>query len=135
MSERRFCGIPGGVCSVGEHCVRCPKYRRQILGGCVADRCGLLLAQVAVEHGGEIVTQRVTGDHVHLLVRVGPTDASAQVLRAFIRRTAWVLQQEFAYLRRLTTVSWSPLCVAAPVGEVSEWPARRSIEHQWDEVA
>jgi putative transposase len=109
MSERRFCRIPGGVCSVSLHCVRCPKYRRQILGGCVAARCGLLLAQVAV--------------------------ASAQVVRAFTGRTAWALQQEFSYLRRLATVWWSPSYVAASIGDVSESTVHRSIEHQWDEVA
>ena len=71
MSERRFRRTPGGVCSLGLHLVWCPKYRRRVLAGRVASRCGQLLDQVAVEHGWEIVAKEVIPDHVHLFVRVG----------------------------------------------------------------
>ena len=50
MSERRFRRTPGGVSSLGLHVVWCPKYRRRILGGRVARRCGELLEQIADEH-------------------------------------------------------------------------------------
>ena len=69
-------------------------------------------------------------DHVHLFVRVGPVDAPAAV-RAFKGRTARVLRQEFAYLRRHAKVLWSPSYFAASVGYVSESTVRRCIEHQW----
>jgi REP-associated tyrosine transposase len=75
MSERRFRRTAGGVCSLGLHLVWCPKYRRRILGGRVVRRCGELLEQVGDEHGWQIVAKEVMSDHVHLLVRVGPTDA------------------------------------------------------------
>jgi REP element-mobilizing transposase RayT len=91
MSERLFRRTPGGVCSLGLHLVWCPKYRRRILGGRVAARCGELLEQIAAEHGWQIVAQEVMPDHVHLFVRVGPTDAPASVVRAFKGRTARVL--------------------------------------------
>jgi putative transposase len=115
--------------------VWCPKYRRRVLGGRVAARCGLVLEQVAVEHGGEIVAKEVMPDHVHLCVRVGPTDAPAQVVRACTGRTARALRQEFRYPGRLAKVLWSPWYVAASVGDVSESTVRRYIEHPWDEVA
>ena len=130
MSERRFRRTPGGVCSLGLHLVWCPKYRRRILGGRVAARCGELLEQIADEHGRQIVAQEVMPDHVHLFVRVGPVDAAAAV-RAFKGRTARVLRQEFAYLRRHAKVLWSPSYFAASVGYVSESTVRRCIEHQW----
>ena len=116
MSERRFRRIPGGVCSLGLHLVWCPKYRRRILGGRVAARCGELLERVADEDGWEIVAKQVMPDHVQLFVRVGPTDAPAQVVRAFQGRTARVLRSEFAYLRRFAKVLWSPSYFAAWVG-------------------
>ncbi len=99
MSERRFRRAPGGVSSLGLHVVWCPKYRRRILGGRVARRLGELLAQIADEHGWQIVVKEVMPDHVHLFVRVGPTDAPALVARAFKGRTARVLRCEFAHLR------------------------------------
>lgn len=57
MSERRFRRTPGGVCALGLHLVWCPKYRRRVLAGRVAARCGELLEQIADEHGWEIVAK------------------------------------------------------------------------------
>ena len=74
-------------------------------------------------------------DHVHLFVRVGPSDAPAWVVRAFKGRSAGVLRAEFRYLRRFAKVLWSPWYFAASVGYVSESTVRRYIEHQWDVVA
>jgi putative transposase len=135
MSERRFRRASGGVCSLGLHVVWCATYRRRILGGRVAARCGELLDQIAGEHGGEMVAREVMPDHVYLFVRVGPTDAPAQVVRAFKGCTARVLGSEFACLRRFARVLWSPSYFVASVGCVSESTVRRGIEHQWDAVA
>jgi len=120
---------------LGLHLVWCPKYRRRVLGGRVAARCDELLEQIAGERGWEIVAKEVMPDHVHLFVRVGPTDAPAQVVRAFKGRTARALRAEFPYLRRFAKVLWSPSYFAASVGYVSELTVRRYIEHQWDAVA
>ena len=135
MSERRFGRTPGGVRSLGLHVVWCPKDRRRILGGRVAARCGELLEQIADEYGWEIVAKEVMPDHVHLFVRVGSTDASAQVVRAFTGRTARVLRSEFPHLRRFAKVLWSPSYVAASGGYVSESTVRRDIERRWGAVA
>jgi putative transposase len=135
MSERRFRRTPGGVSSLGLHVVWCPKYRRRILGGRVARRLGELLEQIDAEHGWQIVAKEVMPDHVHLFMRVGPTDAPAQVVRVFKGRTARKLREEFPYLRNHAKVLWSPSYVAASVGYVSESTVRRYIEHQWDAVA
>jgi putative transposase len=114
MSERRF---------------------RRVFVGRVAARCDELLAQIADEHGWEIVAKEVMPDRVHMFVRAGPTDAPAAVVRAFKGRTARVLRVEFPYLRRSARVLWSPSYFAASVGYVSESKVCRYIEHQWDVVA
>lgn len=74
-------------------------------------------------------------DHVHLFVRVGPTDAHAAVASALKGRTARVLGAEFPHVRTFAKVLWSPSYFAASVGYVSESTVRRYIEHQWDKVA
>ena len=135
MAERRFRCTPRGVCSLGLHLVWCPKYRRRVLGGRVAARCGQLLEQIAADHGWEIVAKEVMPDHVHLFVRVGPTDAPAQLVRALKGRTVRVLREEFAHLGAHSKVLWSPSYFAAAVGYVSESTVRRYIKHQWDAVA
>lgn len=116
-------------------CIWCGlKYRRRVLGGRVARRLDELIEQIADEHGWRIVAHEVMPDHVHLFVRVGPTDAPAAVVRAFKGRTARVLRQEFPHLRNVAKVLWSPAYFAASVGYVSETTVRRYIEHQWDAV-
>jgi putative transposase len=127
MSERRVCRAPEGVCSLGLHVVRWPKHRRRVLGGRAATRCRQLPEQIEA--------QEVMSAHVHPCVRVGPTDAPAQMGRAFNGPAARVLRQEFAHLRRFTTVLLSPSYFAASVGDVAKSTVRRSIEHQRDEVA
>jgi putative transposase len=90
---------------------------------------------IADEHDWEIVAKEAMPDHVHLFVRVRPSDAPAAVVRAFKGRTARVLRQEFPHLRNHAQVLWSPSYFAASVGYVSESTVRRYIEHQWDAVA
>ena len=60
-----------------------------------------LLEQIADEHAWQIMAKEVMPDHGHLFVRVGPTDAPAQVVRVckFKGRTARVLRCEFPHLR------------------------------------
>ncbi|MGH3524643.1 MAG: IS200/IS605 family transposase [Mycobacterium sp.] len=134
MSERRFGRTSGGMSWLGLHVLWCPKCRRRILGGRVARCCGELLGQVDAEGSWQIVAKKVMPDHVHLFVRVGPTDAPAAVVRAFKGRTARVLQ-EFPHLRNFAKVLWSPAYFAASVGYVSETTVRRYSEHRWDAVA
>jgi putative transposase len=134
MSERRFGRTLGGVSLLGLHGVWCSNYRRRILGGRLAARCGVLLEQIAAEHGGPIAAKDVMPDHGHLVVGVGPTDAAAHVVRAFKGGTAGVLGQEFPHLRKSAKVVWSPSYLAASVGYVSESTLRRYLERQWDAV-
>jgi putative transposase len=111
------------------------RYRRRVLGGRVARRCDELLEQIAAEHGWQIVAKEVMPDHVHLFVRVGPTEAPAAAVRAFKACTARVLRQGFPYLRRLAPVVWSPSYFAASIGYVWESTVRDYLEHQWAAVA
>ena len=104
------------------------------MGGRVARALSRLLEHIAAEHGWQIVATEVMPDHVHLLVRVEPTDAPAQVVRVVKGRTAWVLGQEFPHLRDHAQVWWSPSYLAASVGYVSGSTVRRDIEHQGDAV-
>jgi putative transposase len=73
-----------------------------------------------------MVAKEAMPDQVHLFVRVGPTDARAQVVRAFKGGTARVLRAEFPCLGRRARVLWSPSYLAASVGCVSESTVRRT---------
>lgn len=131
MSDARFRRSAGGVTSLGLHLVWCPKYRRRVLGSRVATRLDELLAEIATENEWEILAGEVMPDHVHIFVRVRPTDSPAEVVRRFKGRTSRVLRAEFPWLGR-QRVLWSKSYFAASVGYVSEQTVRRYIEHQWD---
>lgn len=134
MSDARFRRSAGGVTSLGLHVVWCPKYRTRVLGGRVAFRLNELLDEIAAENDWQIVAREVMPDHVHIFVRVRPTDSPAEVARRFKGRTSRVLGAEFAWLGR-RRVLWSKSYFAASVGYVSESTVRRYIDHQWDQVA
>ena len=134
MTENRFRRGPSGVNSLGLHIVWCPKYRKGIVLGLIANRLDVLLREIARERGWNIVASEVMPDHVHIFVRVGPTDSLADVARSFKSRSSRVLRSEFSRLRR-QCVLWSKSYFVAPVGEVCEPTVRRVIEHPWDRAA
>ena len=86
---------------LGLQVVWCPKYRGRTVGGRVARRLSELLEQIADEHAWQIMAKEVMPDHGHLFVPVGPTDAPAQVVRAFKfkGRAARLLRCEFPHVR------------------------------------
>lgn len=131
MADPRFRWAAGSVSSLGLQPLWCTKYRRRLLGGRVAVRFSELLDDIAVEKGWDIVAREVIPDHVHIFVRVPPTDSPAAVARRFKDRTRRVLRAEFPWLGR-RPVLWSKPYFAASVGYVSEQTVRRYIEHHWD---
>lgn len=54
------------------------------------------LDDIALDNAWEIVAKEVMPDHVHIFVRVRPTDSPAEVARRFKGRTSRVLRAEFA---------------------------------------
>jgi putative transposase len=134
MVVARFCRSAGGVTSLGLHVVRCLKYRRRLLGGRAAVQLSELLDDIAGEHGWQIVAPEFMPNHVHVFVRVHPTDSPAGVARRFEGSTSRFLRAEFPWLDR-TKVLWSRSNFAPSVGCVSDQTVRRFIEHQWDTAA
>ncbi len=134
MSDVRIRRSAGAVVSLGLHLVWCPKFRRRVLVGRVAQRAEDIIYQIATEHGWEIVALEVMPDHVHVFVRCRAADSPADVAQAFKGRTSRVLRSEFAHLSR-RRVLWSKSYFCASVGYVSESTVRHYIEHQWDAAA
>lgn len=130
MWERPFRCTPHGVCSLGLHLVRYSNFRRRIPRGHVTGSPGESQGQIADAHGAGVVAKEVMPDHVHLFVRVGPTDAPASVVgRSRAVRAA------FPWLRRRANVLWLSSYFVASVSYVLESTVRRYSEHQLDKVA
>ncbi len=108
----------------------CPKYRRPVLGGRVADRLRELIATVCAEHGWTVQALEVMPDHVHLFVRCGPDISPARVAHQLKGATSRTLRAEFRQLRSRLPTLWSKSYLVASVGRVSEPTIRRYIAEQ-----
>ena len=71
MSER-YKRNAGCVYNVKYHIVWCPKYRKEVLFGAIANRLKELLYEEAKALKIEIEAIEVMPDHVHILVEVDP---------------------------------------------------------------
>jgi putative transposase len=122
----------GGVYDLGYHVVWCPKYRRPVLVGPVAERCEALIREKAAEHDWQIVALEVMPDHVHLFVKTHPTDSPSHVANQVKGMTSRRLREEFPHLRSRLPTLWSRSFFAASVGAVSAATVQRYIDTQYE---
>ncbi len=117
------------VYSAKYHVVWCPKYRRRVLAGRVADRLEAIVREVVAEHGGEILGLEVMPDHVHLLVELAPAVPLSRLVQLLKGRSSRRLRQEFPSLRPLPAL-WSPSWFVSTVGGAPLDVVKRYVENQ-----
>ena len=122
----------GAVYNINYHLVWCPKYRRHILSGQVADRLRELLDEIAVQYGFEILACEVMPDHVHLFVSAPPKYSPANLAKLFKGITFRRLRQELSepirnHIWKPGTL-WSPSYYVGTAGNASSQVIRRYIE-------
>jgi putative transposase len=111
------------------HLIWCPKRRKPVLVGKVANDCRALIQAKCVEHGWHIEELAVQPDHIHLFVRVWPATSAADVLKAVKGVTSRELWNKYPQLCKLPSL-WTRSYFAATAGNVSEETIRRYIEAQ-----
>ena len=82
------------------HLVWIPKYRKKVLHGEVAIRTRDVLRQIALEHELEIITGKVTSDHVHMFITYRPTQNISKIVQWLKGISSRILLSEFAHLRK-----------------------------------
>jgi len=90
---------PHPVTDLKTHLLWVSKYRRRFLTGHVAVRARDILRQIALEHEIEIITGRVSSDHVHLFVSYQPSQNISQLMQWLKDKSSQLLLFEFAQLR------------------------------------
>ncbi len=86
------------------HLVWCPKRRKSVLVGPIAARCRELLEGKCAERGWTILALAIQPDHIHLFVRVWPSDSAAEAVKACKGVTSFALRGEFPQLRKLPSM-------------------------------
>ena len=123
---------PGGIYDLGYHVVWCPKFRRAVLTGDVADRLKEIITEVCDSHGWTMVTLEVMPDHVHVFVKADPSSSPAYVANQMKRISSRLIRQEFPHIKSRLPNLWSRSYFIGSAGIVSADTVRRYLDTQWD---
>lgn len=99
MNGKRWKRSTTTVYNIGYHLIWCPKYRRKVLVGEVAERLKESLLQKAQQIEVEIVQMEVMPDHVHIFVKTTPTNSPHFIVQQLKGYTSRVLREEFLFLK------------------------------------
>ena len=130
MGSTRYTKHAAGVYTLHYHFVRCPKYRRKVLQGAIAERLKELLREKAEALGVTLEGLEVLPDHVHLFVAASPTDAPQYLANQFKGYTSRVLRDEFPGLKSRLPSLWSRSYYVGSAGHVSADTIQKYIEQQ-----
>ena len=103
-----------GVYSCKFHVVFCPKYRRKVLTGDIADRLKVIIHEVAAELESEVLELEVMPDHVHILCEVPPQEGIAKFVRFCKGRSSRYLWEEFPALKSRIPTLWTHSTFISP---------------------
>ena len=114
------------------HLVWIPKYRKRVLIGEVAVRARDILRQVAMEHELEIITGKVSADHVHMFISYRPNQDISKIVQWLKGISSRVLLQEFPHLRKKFWGRhfWARGYLAVSSGTITDEMIQKYIEEQ-----
>ena len=111
------------------HIIWCPKRRRRILVGKIAERLEQIMHEVADENEWEIIELAIAPDHVHLFLRANPYTLPTDIARLIKGRSSHVLREEFPYLMKMPSL-WTRSTFYSTAGKVSAQTIAHYIERQ-----
>ena len=111
------------------HIIWCPKRRRHLLIGKLAERLEQLVREVAQENAWEVLRLAIQPDHVHLFIRTNPYTLPTDIARKIKGRSSHMLREEFPQLRKLPSL-WTRSTFYSTAGNVSAETIQKYIERQ-----
>ena len=101
------------------HLIFCPKRRKSVLVGDVGRECDELIRRKCAEMGWDVLNLAVMPDHVHLFVRVFPTNSASDVVGTVKGYTSHELRQKYPELKRRLPSLWTRSFFSSTAGNVS----------------
>jgi putative transposase len=111
------------------HIIWCPKRRRKVLQGKVAQRLEQIVHEVASENEWQVIQVAIQPDHVHLFIRSNPYTLPMDIARLIKGRSSHVLREEFPYLMKMPSL-WTRSTFYSTAGNVSADLIEQYIERQ-----
>ncbi len=94
------------VYNVAYHLIWCPKYRREVLTGNIAEDLRDLLKFKAKQLDIEIDYMKVMPDYVHLFVKANPTAAPHWIVQQLKAYTSHQLREKYPELKSRIPTLW-----------------------------
>ena len=112
------------------HVVWCPKYRKSILIGSIADETKRLVEGICLERNWPVLALEVQPDHIHLFVSIPPSTSVADATKILKGCTARKLFVKFPELKKQLCGGhlWSPSYYVGTAGNVSSETIQKYIE-------
>jgi putative transposase len=107
----------------------CPKRKRRILRGEIAQRLEQLVYEVALEQRWQVLNLSIQPDHVHLFIRSNPYTLPTDIARLLKGRSSPILREEFFSLQRMPSL-WTRSTFYSTAGTVSSETIQKYIERQ-----
>lgn len=112
------------------HLIWCPRRRKPVLTGRIAQDCERIILDKCTEHVWNILELAIQPDHIHLFVRVWPTDSAADVVKECKGVTSRYLRKQYPNpLMRMPSL-WTRSYFASTAGNVSSETIQKYIEQQ-----
>ena len=114
------------------HLIWIPKYRKRVLTGEVAIRTRDILRQIAFEHELDIISGKVSSDHVHMFISYRPTQNVSKIMQWLKGISSRILLQEFSHLRKKFWGRhlWARGYLAVSSGNITDEMIQQYIEEQ-----
>ncbi len=112
------------------HIVWCPKYRRKLLVGAVAERLAQIIREVCQEREAEVLSLEIMPDHVQMLVECDPQFGIHRLVRLIKGRSSRFLRQEFPALKRKLPTLWTNSYCVSTVGGAPLSVIKQYLEKQ-----
>ena len=114
------------------HVVWIPKYRKTVLTGQVAIRTRDILRQIAMEHEIEIITGKVSNNHVHMFISYRPAMNISKIMQWLKGISSRILLSEFPHLRKQYWGRhlWARGYLAVSSGNITDEMIQQYIEEQ-----
>jgi putative transposase len=111
------------------HIIWCPKRRRRILRGEIAQRLEHLVNEVAEEYSWQVLNLSIQPDHVHLFIRSNPYTMPTDIARLIKCRSSHILREAFPSLQPMPSL-WTRSTFYSTAGNVSRETIAKYIERQ-----
>jgi putative transposase len=118
------------VYSCQYHVIFCPKFRRKVLTGAVAERLHALVLEKQQEYGYTVMDMAVQPDHVHLLLDIDPRHGVNAIVGKIKGYTSHALREEYPWLKKRLPTLWTRSKFIASVGAITLDIVQQYIENQ-----